>query len=88
MPGELVSANGKGAELRLDSGVAVRVATGAEQFEVGERCYAVVRPEKLRINRSKSPVATIRRMSRDWLRAPYTLERRRSSWSVCRTAWR
>jgi ABC-type Fe3+/spermidine/putrescine transport system ATPase subunit len=41
--------------LLLDSGVRVRVSTGAEQFEVGERCYAVVRPEKLRIDRIEEP---------------------------------
>jgi ABC-type Fe3+/spermidine/putrescine transport system ATPase subunit len=46
MPGEVVSANGAGAELRLDAGPTVRTpqSGGAES---GERAYAVVRPEKL-----------------------------------------
>jgi spermidine/putrescine transport system ATP-binding protein len=46
IPGEVVSANGNGAELRLDAGPVVRAADsrGATQ---GEHCHAVVRPEKL-----------------------------------------
>jgi spermidine/putrescine transport system ATP-binding protein len=46
MPGEVVSANGAGAELRLDAGPTVRTprSGGAEP---GERAHAVVRPEKL-----------------------------------------
>jgi spermidine/putrescine transport system ATP-binding protein len=46
MPGEVVSANGAGAELRLDAGPTVRTpqSGGAKS---GERAHAVVRPEKL-----------------------------------------
>src|SRR6187200_1922539 len=46
MPGEVVSANGAGAELRLDAGPTVRTpqSGGAQP---GERAHAVVRPEKL-----------------------------------------
>ena len=47
MPGEVVSANGRRTELRLDAGVTV--ATHAAGASVGERAHAVVRPEKLRI---------------------------------------
>jgi spermidine/putrescine transport system ATP-binding protein len=48
MPGEVVSANGAGAQLRLDAGVTVRAES--EGATVGERCHAVVRPEKLEIH--------------------------------------
>ncbi|HYN90351.1 MAG TPA: ABC transporter ATP-binding protein [Thermoleophilaceae bacterium] len=46
MPGEVVSANGAGAQLRLDAGPTVRTpqSGGAQP---GERAHAVVRPEKL-----------------------------------------
>ena len=48
MPGEVVSANGRSAELRLDAGVTVPAeprGAGA-----GERVQAVVRPEKLELH--------------------------------------
>jgi spermidine/putrescine transport system ATP-binding protein len=48
MPGEVVSVNGAGAELRLDAGPTVRTAESGGAH-VGERCHAVVRPEKLEI---------------------------------------
>ena len=46
MPGEVTSANGGGAQLRLDAGPTVRTpqSGGAKP---GERAHAVVRPEKL-----------------------------------------
>jgi spermidine/putrescine transport system ATP-binding protein len=46
MPGEVESANGAGAELKLDAGPTVRTSSsgGARR---GERVHAVVRPEKL-----------------------------------------
>jgi spermidine/putrescine transport system ATP-binding protein len=46
MPGEVISANGAGAQLRLDAGPTVQTpeAGGAQ---TGERAHAVVRPEKL-----------------------------------------
>src|SRR5918998_1183172 len=46
MPGEVVSANGAGAELRLDAGPTVRAPQSAGAA-AGERAHAVVRPEKL-----------------------------------------
>jgi spermidine/putrescine transport system ATP-binding protein len=46
MPGEVVSANGAGAELRLDAGPTVRTPQSAGA-QAGERAHAVVRPEKL-----------------------------------------
>ena len=46
MPGEVISANGDGAKLRLDAGPTVRTpSTGGAA--TGERAHAVVRPEKL-----------------------------------------
>jgi spermidine/putrescine transport system ATP-binding protein len=50
MPGEVVSASGASAELKLDAGVTVR--TEAEGATVGERAHAVVRPEKLQLERT------------------------------------
>jgi spermidine/putrescine transport system ATP-binding protein len=46
MPGEVVSANGEGAELRLDAGPTVRTPQSGGAA-AGERAHAVVRPEKL-----------------------------------------
>jgi spermidine/putrescine transport system ATP-binding protein len=46
MPG-VIRKSGKDGEVELDSGV--KVATDVEGFSVGERCHAVVRPEKLAI---------------------------------------
>ena len=46
MPGEVVSANGGGAQLRLDAGPTVR-APDPGGTATGERAHAVVRPEKL-----------------------------------------
>ncbi len=54
MPAAVVSANGSVGELKLDSGVQIR-AEGVGGLSVGERCYAVVRPEKLRIQRASEP---------------------------------
>jgi spermidine/putrescine transport system ATP-binding protein len=48
MPGEIVSANGSGADLKLDSGPTVHAAD-ARGIAAGERAHAVVRPEKLEI---------------------------------------
>ena len=55
MPGEVVSANGERAELRLDSGVTV--STEARGASTGERAHAVVRPEKLDLRRADEPRA-------------------------------
>jgi spermidine/putrescine transport system ATP-binding protein len=46
MPGEVISANGAGAELRLDAGPTVH-APDTAGASTGERAHAVVRPEKL-----------------------------------------
>jgi spermidine/putrescine transport system ATP-binding protein len=46
MPGEVISANGDGAKLRLDAGPTVRTP-GTGGASAGERAHAVVRPEKL-----------------------------------------
>jgi spermidine/putrescine transport system ATP-binding protein len=50
MPGEVVDTGTGTAELRLDAGVTVR--TGAAGVSRGERAYAVVRPEKLQLQRA------------------------------------
>src|SRR5690349_18540207 len=55
MPGQVVSSVDGRGELRLDSGAQVG-ADGLEGLGVGDRCYAVVRPEKLRIERVEDPV--------------------------------
>ena len=55
MPGQVVSANGERAELRLDSGVTV--STDARGATTGERAHAVVRPEKLELSRLEDPAA-------------------------------
>jgi spermidine/putrescine transport system ATP-binding protein len=47
MPGT-ISATGKGGSVRLDSGVTLR--TDVNGFAAGDRCHAVVRPEKLRVD--------------------------------------
>jgi spermidine/putrescine transport system ATP-binding protein len=55
MPAQVVSANGTGAELELASGTRVRAAQ--DGLRAGERCHAVVRPEKLRIERKDEPTS-------------------------------
>ncbi len=46
MPGEVVSSNGAGAQMRLDAGPTVN-AQDPGGVKTGERAHAVVRPEKL-----------------------------------------
>jgi spermidine/putrescine transport system ATP-binding protein len=53
MPGRAVSADGQGAQLRLESGVTVETST--KGLSTGERCYAVVRPEKLQVTKVEEP---------------------------------
>ena len=48
MPGEVVAANGGGPRVRLDAGVEIEAPTNG--LGPGERCHAVVRPEKLRLD--------------------------------------
>jgi spermidine/putrescine transport system ATP-binding protein len=52
MPGEVVSANGGGPRVRLDAGVEIETPTNG--LGLGERCHAVVRPEKLRLDSRES----------------------------------
>ena len=49
LPGEVVSANGNGAAVRLDSGAVVPL-TESTSLGTGDRCQAIVRPEKLTVN--------------------------------------
>jgi ABC-type Fe3+/spermidine/putrescine transport system ATPase subunit len=58
MPGDVVSANGVGTELKLDAGVTVR--TESADCDVGERAHAVVRPEKLELHPLDGGVPTDR----------------------------
>jgi ABC-type Fe3+/spermidine/putrescine transport system ATPase subunit len=51
----VVSANGRGTELRLDAGVTVMTDTAG--VPVGERAHAVVRPEKLRMEAAGTDAA-------------------------------
>ena len=53
MPGIAGSASGDGTELRLDNGVTLRAPGNG--LANGERCYAVVRPEKLRVTLIEEP---------------------------------
>jgi spermidine/putrescine transport system ATP-binding protein len=53
MPGVVASANGDSGSVRLDSGV--EVTTSVDGLAPGDRCYAVVRPEKLRIGIADAP---------------------------------
>jgi spermidine/putrescine transport system ATP-binding protein len=49
MPGLVLSANGSRSRVKLDSGIEIEAAT-ANGLGTGERCHAVVRPEKLRLD--------------------------------------
>jgi spermidine/putrescine transport system ATP-binding protein len=49
MPGEVVHANGGRSRVRLDAGL--EFETTADGIPTGERCHAVVRPEKLHVTR-------------------------------------
>jgi spermidine/putrescine transport system ATP-binding protein len=54
MPGTVISASGDRGTIRLDSGP--ELDTRVDGLEPGERCHAVVRPEKLRIGLAEEPV--------------------------------
>jgi spermidine/putrescine transport system ATP-binding protein len=47
MPGQVTQANGATARVKLDSGPEIEAAT--DRIAAGERCHAVVRPEKLHV---------------------------------------
>ena len=53
LPGEVESVSGDEVDLRLDSGPTVR--TRGRGVARGERCHAVVRPEKLQVARVEEP---------------------------------
>jgi spermidine/putrescine transport system ATP-binding protein len=53
MPGTVASANGERAKVHLEAGVDVEAP--GDGLHSGERCHAVVRPEKLRISRAEEP---------------------------------
>jgi spermidine/putrescine transport system ATP-binding protein len=53
LPAEVASVNGDAVDLRLDSGPTVRTHGG--RVVRGERCHAVVRPEKLQVARVEEP---------------------------------
>jgi spermidine/putrescine transport system ATP-binding protein len=53
LPAEVASVNGDTVDLRLDSGPTVR--THGSGVARGERCHAVVRPEKLQVARVEEP---------------------------------
>ena len=53
MPGTVSSVNGDRVRVELESGVGVEAS--ANGLAPGERCHAVVRPEKLRIRRTEEP---------------------------------
>ncbi len=52
MPGEVTSANGT-TRVRLDAGVEIEAPTNG--LSTGERCHAVVRPEKLQLDPKDAP---------------------------------
>ena len=51
MPGK-VTASGERGEIELDNGV--RAQTGVDGLRPGDRCHAVVRPEKLQIDNGRA----------------------------------
>lgn len=55
MPGTVTAASGGRGTIRLDSGI--EVEAGVDGIASGERCHAIVRPEKLRISSSSSGAA-------------------------------
>src|SRR3954471_17056847 len=52
MPGTVTSASGGRGRIRLDSGL--EVETRVDGIQSGERCHAVVRPEKLQISQASA----------------------------------
>jgi spermidine/putrescine transport system ATP-binding protein len=54
MPGEIVSSNGAGTQMRLDAGPTVK-AQDSGGVQAGERAHAVVRPEKLELHQAEAP---------------------------------
>ena len=54
MPGRVTSSSDDRAQVALDTGV--EVSAERNGLATGERCHAVVRPEKLRIGRAGEPM--------------------------------
>ena len=52
MPAEVISSNGAGSRVRLDAGVEIEAPT--DGLGAGERCHAIVRPEKLKLSPASS----------------------------------
>jgi len=59
LPGEVVAANGQGRSVKLDGGALVPLAEDSE-LGPGERCQAIVRPEKLVVNAAENGGAGVR----------------------------
>jgi spermidine/putrescine transport system ATP-binding protein len=57
MPAQVVSVNGSSAHVRLDSGIDVASRESSE-LSAGDRCHAVVRPEKLELHPADEPAPT------------------------------
>jgi spermidine/putrescine transport system ATP-binding protein len=53
MPAHVESVSGDEVTVRLEDGPTVRVSVRGRDLRPGERCYAVVRPEKLRISKTE-----------------------------------
>ncbi len=53
MPGKVTRANSSGTRVQLDAGVEIEAPV--EGIATGERCHAVVRPEKLRLDPMDAP---------------------------------
>jgi spermidine/putrescine transport system ATP-binding protein len=53
MPGEVVSSNGAGTQMRLDAGPTVKTLDSGG-VQTGERAHAVVRPEKLQLRQAEA----------------------------------
>ena len=53
MPGQVTQANDGRGTIRLDTGL--EVETAIDGITTGERCHAVVRPEKLEIRHASEP---------------------------------
>ena len=69
MPGEVTSANGAGSRVRLDAGVEIEAPT--DGLATGERCHAVVRPEKLHLTPNDASGASA---TSDWPGVEGTIE--------------
>ena len=82
MPGTVTSASGDRGTIRLDSGL--ELETQVDGIGPGERCHAVVRPEKLgRSAHASEPRTATCRASRAWSRARSIWAPQRRSWCGC-----